>query len=900
MVKNLGILKYIALLGMLLVSGSQASATRTFYIDHDNGSNSNPGTKASPWKSHPFMQNVQSCTGQTTSTWNSYAHAAGDNFIFKGGVIWPGACFGLIVPSGKGGSSVSVFDYYGVDLTWFSGAGFTRPVFDMANATAVGGPMIKVTSSVWITFDNIEMKRLMLRQQNATCNEANMDLGGAGSGNITVKNMYIHDWTIAQIISGATTHSTSHNTGSICQNGATGGPINVDTVEMSDANPAPYSTSLGLKTDPFGACFRNMHEIKNSNCHHVAEGEVGLFGPIHDNQFHDINGTAILAYDNVSHSNVLETGGFAGEGPIYNNRIFDTTDGVTMFLCPGTHVFNNVMKNNSNGSIMYDTGSSCGFTTNSTVSDVFNNTVDCSNGNNCFKNFFRTTAQCAAGGCINAIFNVENNHWITNGTSMCFNTPTSCANVNPSSTFLNNITMPTVTAGAQGYIAGNNYAPTDISDSTVGAGTNLTPLCATLPSLCTDTELAPWFGATGVARPANTGTGTCRGTAGSVTPCWDSGAYMFPTGSSTPPTVAVTVPTNLATVSGSSQAVTATCSPVGPATISSIYIQIDGTQFGAAGSASPFSITPTWDTRTASNASHDIAGFCVDSNAFSNSSLISVTVSNSIPGCVVSSDDFSTNLAFTAQTGTFVHTLDFTPNAANVDDVIGWSNGVASAFSNLAAIIRFNGSGQIDVRNGGGYAADNVANYVSGTTYSFSVTINIPAHTYSVQMTAPSSVTLATNYAFRTEQSTVTSLDHVNTNGQATPNTGKLCNLTLASAAAPTFSPGAGTYSTTQSVALASTTPSSAICFTTDLSTPTANGAGTCTHGTTYSSPISVSSSQTVKAITTASGFTDSSVSAAVYVISAVILPLPGPVIISGNQCSPTLSSQNTGGITVR
>lgn len=102
--------------------------------------------------------------------------------------------------------------------------------------------------------------------------------------------------------------------------------------------------------------------------------------------------------------------------------------------------------------------------------------------------------------------------------------------------------------------------------------------------------------------------------------------------------------------------------------------------------------------------------------------------------------------------------------------------------------------------------------------------------------------------------------------------------------ATPTFSPVAGTYASTQTVTISTTTSGATICYTTDGSTPTANGAGTCTHGTTYSGPVLVSSSLTLKAVGSKNLFTDSSVSSAAYVINLVAAPvnLSGKITISG------------------
>ena len=75
-------------------------------------------------------------------------------------------------------------------------------------------------------------------------------------------------------------------------------------------------------------------------------------------------------------------------------------------------------------------------------------------------------------------------------------------------------------------------------------------------------------------------------------------------------------------------------------------------------------------------------------------------------------------------------------------------------------------------------------------------------------------------------------------------------------AAAPTFSPAAGSYGTAQSVTLTDATTGAAIYYTTDGSTPTASS-------TKYTAPISVSASETIKAIAAASGDTNSSVGSA-------------------------------------
>lgn len=93
--------------------------------------------------------------------------------------------------------------------------------------------------------------------------------------------------------------------------------------------------------------------------------------------------------------------------------------------------------------------------------------------------------------------------------------------------------------------------------------------------------------------------------------------------------------------------------------------------------------------------------------------------------------------------------------------------------------------------------------------------------------------------------------------------------ITLVKAATPTFSPGAGSYTTAQSVTIASTTAGAAIYYTVDGSTPT-------TGSTLYGGPVAVSTSLTLKAIAAAAGYATSDVGSAAYVIGAVgdFLPL--------------------------
>ena len=82
-------------------------------------------------------------------------------------------------------------------------------------------------------------------------------------------------------------------------------------------------------------------------------------------------------------------------------------------------------------------------------------------------------------------------------------------------------------------------------------------------------------------------------------------------------------------------------------------------------------------------------------------------------------------------------------------------------------------------------------------------------------------------------------------------------------AQAPNFSVPAGTYSTSQTVSLSSTTAGATIYYTTNGTTPTANS-------TLYSGPIAVNATETINAISVAANLAVSPVATAAYVIQPV------------------------------
>jgi hypothetical protein len=115
---------------------------------------------------------------------------------------------------------------------------------------------------------------------------------------------------------------------------------------------------------------------------------------------------------------------------------------------------------------------------------------------------------------------------------------------------------------------------------------------------------------------------------------------------------------------------------------------------------------------------------------------------------------------------------------------------------------------------------------------------------------------------------------------------------TAPAVAMPTFSPGAGTYSSAQTVTISSTTSGATICYTTDGSTPAANTPGTCSSGTSLPNgeTVAVTASETLKAIGTESGFANSGVGSAAYTLTIV----PAPSIASLSLTSGSVGTAVT------
>ena len=421
-----------------------AQSGRTFYIDYSSGSNSNPGTQSAPWKTHPYMQTGGSCTGSGSAP--SYSHSAGDKFLFKGGVKWPGACFPMTI--NNGGSSASVLDTYTADQNWYNGSAFANPQF-----WGDGGVIYKLVD---VNASNVLLSYLDMGGESVAgfggqvCGAAVVAVE-SGYQNVMVSYSKLHDW-----IYPSPNSNYDHSVGGMCYfSFATGVGSNVNNVTLDHSEVRDDANMVGGSSVPFGVCGRNIN-IQYSTCHYLFEGIVD-HGNIHDNEFGNLNyppanvGGALNA---GAHQNIIEDDTSPGDGDVYNNWIHDATNyGETIQTCGGQpgvpqNIFNNVIYNVAHAGI------SIGCSVSSAVANVYNNTIDMSvmTGNQ--------GSPCAAWTGVT----------VNSGNNICISPGGGLGSMSGVSS---NYLMSTSEAATYGFVPSNKYHPTSSDPNVAGQGLNL-------------------------------------------------------------------------------------------------------------------------------------------------------------------------------------------------------------------------------------------------------------------------------------------------------------------------------------------------------------------------------------------------------------------------------------------
>src|ERR1019366_3739322 len=187
--------------------------------------------------------------------------------------------------------------------------------------------------------------------------------------------------------------------------------------------------------------------------------------------------------------------------------------------------------------------------------------------------------------------------------------------------------------------------------------------------------------------------------------------------------------------------------------------------------------------------------------------------------------------------------------------------------------------------------------YTSVQTVTITSTTSGASIRYTTDGSTPSA-TAGTLYSSPVSISATTTLKAIAYKTAFTNSTVKsgLYTINLPTAAAPVFSPVAGTYTSVQTVTISSTTSGASIRYTTDGSTPSA------TAGTVYVSPISIGTTTTLKAIAYKTNFKNSTVTSGLYTINlpTAVAPVFSPTAGTYTSAQSVTISSTTSGASIR
>ena len=277
----------ISLIFMTLFVGLGSAAASTTHYIAANGSDSNNGTATTtPWLHAPGMP---SCSG----TCASYTPQAGDKFIFRGGDTWH---FGNSSASPYTGGTWDVHNwfgtsaatcmyegtqtgciYYGVDLTWFSGASWVRPILTGDNSTGTSyvascsfqtganNQLLSIPTN-YVIVDNFELTGLCTQRTSGDTNAGSDDFiyinnsGIAGTGMAFLKNLYLHGWTST---SGA---GTGNNTIACSVFGGAGynSLQTIDQIVIDGSDSKPGACGWGV--------FPSFYHFRDSMIRYITQG----------------------------------------------------------------------------------------------------------------------------------------------------------------------------------------------------------------------------------------------------------------------------------------------------------------------------------------------------------------------------------------------------------------------------------------------------------------------------------------------------------------------------------------------------------------------------------------------------------------------------------------------------
>ncbi len=421
----------------------------TYYIDYGAADDSANGTSTgTPWKRCPGMQGFA----------GSYSHSAGDRFIFKGGITWPNSVFRFVIANS--GSSGNI-DYYGVDISYYTGGSWARPIFDLEGSQVSGtNQVIFIQLEDYITIDNIEIKNFYWAGAQGWPNAHLIRIDRVSY--LTLQNLYIHSWTYGA--------SVADDLICISTNGAAtdliGSVIEYSTFHGSGAY---IDSGMAIRVATPTIRYNTIYDMSNGI---LAWGNrasgVNTF-EVHDNEIYRIQDS----FDEAMHENGIET---FGPVLLYNNKIYDMDTGigntVIIYTTPSQDaggagydlIYNNLVYGNQSGGIPIQVD----------IADPYHETSGVYIYNNTLVPVGATTDSIrfvdkGEGQLGEAI--IQNVHMITDD-----GTPISGTGLVNTYTANSNLEQTPATATAQGYVSGNQYAPTTAGDSTVNAGVSKSAL----------------------------------------------------------------------------------------------------------------------------------------------------------------------------------------------------------------------------------------------------------------------------------------------------------------------------------------------------------------------------------------------------------------------------------------
>ena len=532
------------------VTLSSLGVTSCYYISA-SGSDSNNGTgESTPWLHAPGMPTC-------TSTCKSTTPASGNGFIFRGGDAWHFGNSGASPYTGgtwnwtwQGSSSNAI--YVGVDMAWYSGSSWARPILTDDNPTSTStvgscthtiGGFVSINPAGYMHFDNFELTGLCWNSGPGGPNYIYWQSPNQNSNTppFYIENNYVHGWT-------HTTYSTNCSDSLPCAVAtvAFGGPGNYGGVVLQ-FNVLDGSDSDDTGVSATGSGAGDAYIVQYNVFRHYGGGTVANNCHIvHDNLFEYLNNGNNLSTVHTDgwacygEANDSTHGGDGTPNLFYNNVTryvgteYSAPLSFTWWIYPSRSganadmMFNNIFYEiyaNPNNYITVCYGSPCGDL------DLWNNTLSAEVQDYQSDIFGIPTS----GNVVKSV----NNHWITNAGS----TPSAVFSSTSTVTESTPVYQTLSAANAQGYTVSNGFEPTSSSGSTVTtSGTNETSaFCSGLSNTVAQSYCVQGTSA-GCSYNTTNHTVTCPSRTPAARPAsggWNVGAYQFSSGG------APAAPTNL-------------------------------------------------------------------------------------------------------------------------------------------------------------------------------------------------------------------------------------------------------------------------------------------------------------------------------------------------------------------